>query len=161
MTDVSEQIRQDIDVTRKHLSDKMTALTESARPSSMLRRRTIRAKRTLMRMKNRIMAMTPEGEAGTAAMRNVGSAAINAPEVVRRAAIRNPIAVGIAAFGMGWFVGSRMAKRRRHSIRKRASEAVEQAKPLVKQAAETVRHAGESVKHATEKTIATGKSAME
>jgi hypothetical protein len=157
MTDVSDQIRQDIDVTRKHLSEKMTALTESAKPSSMLRRRTIRAKRMLMRTKNRIMAMMSENEAGTATIRNAG----NAPTMVRRAAIRNPVAVGIAAFGIGWFIGSRITNRRRHPIRKKASEAVEQAKPLVKQAAETVRHAGESVKHATEKTIAAGKAAMD
>lgn len=112
--------------------------------------------------KDRMMAMMTGSGKGASMVRSaassMGNVASETPGVVRRAALRNPMAVGLLAFGVGWFIGSRMPARR--PMRQVADEAMEQAKPLAKQAAETMRHAGESVKHAAAKTMASGASAI-
>lgn len=142
------------------MRDKVTELAESAKPSRMMRRRAYQFKRVMIGAKDKIMTTAPEmGATASSQIRSaantMGTAASQTPDAFRRMARKNPVTVGLVAFGIGWFIGSRFrarrtARRMTDPMRHMASQAVEQAKPLVRHASETVKHAGETVKQAGE-----------
>lgn len=119
-----------------------------------------------MTAKDRMKAMMTGSGKGASMVRraagSMGNVASETPGAVRRTALRSPMTVGLIAFGIGWFIGSRMpARRHPNPMRQMADDAIEQAKPLVRHATETMKHAGETMKHAAAKTMASGASALE
>jgi gas vesicle protein len=127
-----EDIRRDIESTRRELSSDVDALTDKVSPKRVVERRVDRTKSAVTRAKEKVMGSSSSspygngsrsgglGAAGdrvSSAAGNVGgtvsdtassvaSAASSAPDQARARTQGNPLAAGLIAFGAGWLVSS-------------------------------------------------------
>jgi uncharacterized protein YjbJ (UPF0337 family) len=162
-----DQIRRQIEGTRRDLSADVNALTEKVSPSRMVSDRVDRARGAMTRMKDRIMGTaesatatmqdTASGAAGTvsSAASSTADAVASAPDAVRRQTEGNPLAAGLVAFGLGWLASSLVpSSRREQQLVRQAAPAGQAVGEKLQQAAsevaggmrEPARQAAESVK---------------
>ena len=118
MSDNPEEIRRDIERTRRELSSDVDALTEKVSPTKVMERRVERARGAVSSMKEKVMGSASDttsaaGGGLSTAQDKVSSAATTvtdtasaAPQVARQRTQGNPMAAGLIAFGAGWLVSS-------------------------------------------------------
>lgn len=99
-TTEAEQIRQDIEKTRRELSSDVDSLTEKVSPARIVERRVGKAKGALSGAKEKVMGAAPST--------SPAQAAGDARDSLTSAASGNPLAAGLIAFGAGWLVSSLM-----------------------------------------------------
>lgn len=127
------QIRTEIDQTQQELSADVDALTEKLSPPRIMERRVRHTRMAMTNMKDKIMGSTAQGasnawetassgasgmgdtisskasaarDTATATVSSASDAARSAPDLIRRRAEGNPLAVGLIAFGAGWLLSS-------------------------------------------------------
>jgi gas vesicle protein len=153
MTNDPEQLRADIEETRRELGGDVDALADKVRPSSIVSRQKTKVKGAVSRARDAVM-----GTAGDAAG-TVGNAVGEIPHKATQTAKGNPIAVGLIAFGVGMLAASMLpASSRERRLAESAKEMAEPAVDKVKQSAQTVaedlkepaKEAAESVKAAAQ-----------
>ena len=154
-----DQIRQQIEGTRRDLSADVNALTEKVSPSRAVGRRVERARGAMADVKDKIMgstenaASTVSGTTGSmasdvsdrmsSAASSVADTVGSAPRTVRRRARGNPLAAGLVAFGLGWLISSLLpASRKEQELAGQARDAVSDRMQPV---AEGLRQAGSEV----------------
>ena len=127
-----EDIRRDIETTRRELSTDVDALTDKVSPKRVVERRVDRTKSAVSRAKEKVMGSSSSspydtstgsngfagaGDRVSSAAGSVGStvtdtassvagAASSAPDEARARTRGNPLAAGLIAFGAGWLVSS-------------------------------------------------------
>jgi len=126
-----EQIQREIEGTRQSLSADVDRLTEKVSPGRVVGRRVDRIKGSASSLKERVMGTMPDsdslrsvgGSAGSSvssakgavgsaastvgeAASSVGDAVASAPQAVRQQTQGNPLAAGLAAFGVGMVIAS-------------------------------------------------------
>ena len=129
MTNNPEEIRRDIERTRRELSSDVDALTEKVSPTRVMERRVERARGAVTSVKEKVMGSASDTKstagsgmstaqdkvsgaassvAGTAssAASSVAQTASSAPQMARQRAQGNPLAAGVVAFGAGWLISS-------------------------------------------------------
>jgi len=118
MSSNPDEIRRDIERTRRELSSDVDALTEKVSPTKVMERRVERARGAVSSVKEKVMgsATDTKGAAGAGlgtAQDNVSSVASSvadtasaAPQMARQKAQGNPLAAGVIAFGAGWLLSS-------------------------------------------------------
>jgi len=171
MSNNPDEIRRDIERTRRELSTDVDLLTEKVSPTKVMERRVERARDAVSSVKEKVMgsATDTKSAAGSGlgtAQDKVSSAASSgadtasaAPQMVRQKAQGNPLAAGVIAFGAGWLLSSLLPasekeqqaaaaikdKASEHSDRLIAplSEAAQQAKENLREPAQ---QAAESIK---------------
>lgn len=151
MTNEPEQIRADIEDTRRELGGDVDALADKVRPSSIAHRQGTKVKNAVRRARDTVM-----GTASDAA-NTVGDTVSEVPQKAAQATRGNPLAVGLIAFGAGMLAASLLpasAKERQlaDSAKDLATPAVENLKESAQTVAddlkEPVKEAAESVKEA-------------
>ena len=128
-----DELRTEIEQTRRRLGGDVDALTEKVHPGRVVQRRATAARGGLGKVKERVMG-TSSGSAhsagggvggaahsaggavsgaadsvsgtATSAAQGVSSAVTSAPGMARQQAQGNPLAAGVIAFGVGWLVSS-------------------------------------------------------
>lgn len=149
MTNEPEQIRADIEETRRELGGDVDALADKVRPSSIVDRQKAKVKDAVGRAKDAVM-----GTANDAAD-TVGELPHKAAQTARG----NPLAVGLIAFGVGLLAASMLpASSRERRLAQSAKDMAEPAVDQLKQSAQTVaedlkepaKEAAESVKGAAQ-----------
>jgi uncharacterized protein YjbJ (UPF0337 family) len=118
MTNNPEEIRRDIERTRRELSNDVDALTEKVSPSRVVERRVERARGAVTSVKEKVMGTTSD-TTGSAkdtmssaassvsdAASSVADTASAAPQMARQRTQGNPLAAGLIAFGAGWLISS-------------------------------------------------------
>jgi gas vesicle protein len=95
-----DDIRTDIDDTRRALSTDVDALAEKVTPSKIMHRQTGRMKSALGSARDRVFGAVEDAQ-GT--MTDTMS---DAPRKVAEKAKGNPVAAGLIAFGIGWMASS-------------------------------------------------------
>ncbi len=113
MTSSPEEIRRDIESTRRELSSDVDALTDKVSPKRVVERRVDRTKGALSNAKEKVMGSPSPGN-GSRSMggtvsdtaSTVADAASSAPDQARARTRGNPLAAGLIAFGAGWLVSS-------------------------------------------------------
>ena len=95
-----EQLRRDIEQTRRDLGEDLDLLTEKVSPARVVERNLNRAKGGVSSVKDTVM-----GSAGDASA-SVTDTAAQAPGAIARKTEGNPLAAGLIAFGAGWLVSS-------------------------------------------------------
>jgi chromosome segregation ATPase len=155
-TSETEQIRRQIEGTRRELSANVNALTEKVSPSRAVERRIDRARGSLINLKDRIMgtahdfSVTTGSSAGGVTERvsetasEAADALRSAPGAVRRQTEGNPLAAGLIAFGAGWLVSSLLPTTRKE--RELAGQATELASERLQPVAQQVRQAATEVR---------------
>ena len=118
MSNNPEEIRRDIERTRRELSSDVDALTEKVSPTKVMERRVERARGAVSSVKEKVMgsATDTRSAAGSglgtaqdkmsAAASSVADTASSAPQMARQKAQGNPLAAGVIAFGAGWLISS-------------------------------------------------------
>lgn len=118
MSDNPDEIRRDIERTRRELSNDVDALTEKVSPTKVMERRVERARGAVTTVKEKVMGSTSDttGAAGnglgtaqdkvSTAASTVADTASSAPQLARQKAQGNPLAAGVIAFGAGWLIAS-------------------------------------------------------
>lgn len=141
MTQDPDEIRDDIERTRLHLSRDVDALAYKASPRRMVRDRTNRMRGGFSRMKETVMGTASDmgdrvGSATSDAASSVADYTTEAPAKVKRAAQGNPLAAGVVVFGATWLVSSLLpASRREQQVAAQVESAVKERMPQVSQAA--------------------------
>lgn len=95
-----DDIRSDIEYTRRELGNDVDALAEKVTPSKVMHRQTERVRHAARTAKERVFGVMED------AQENVGEAMTDAPRRVVETAKGNPLAAGLIAFGVGWLAAS-------------------------------------------------------
>jgi hypothetical protein len=148
----SDQLRREIEQTRRELGTDVDALGDKVSPRRVMERRVDRTKNAIGGVKERIMGTTSDASssAGGAisgaassvqdrmsgaasgvqhAASSVGDTATDTAYRARRQAEGNPLAAGLIAFGLGWLVSSLLPASEKE--RQLAHQVKDQAQPAV------------------------------
>ena len=152
MGEESDQLRREIERTRRELGTDVDALGEKVSPRRVMERRVDRTRNAIGGLRERVMGSTSDvsssaggavsGAASTVqdrvsgaasgvqdAASSVGDSAAEAAHRARRQAQGNPLAAGLIAFGVGWLVSSLLPASQRE--RELAHQVKDQAEPAV------------------------------
>ena len=152
MGEESDQLRREIEQTRRELGTDVDALGDKVSPRRVMERRVDRTKNAIGGVKERIMGTTSDASssAGGAisgaassvqdrmsgaasgvqhAASSVGDTATDTAYRARRQAQGNPLAAGLIAFGLGWLVSSLLPPSEKE--RQLAHQVKDQAQPAV------------------------------
>lgn len=160
MSSNPEQIREEIEVTRGHLSEDVDVLTETVRPSNVARRQADKLGGRAGALKDRVMGAADDAgsHAGSAASSvgdkagELGEKAGEAPRMVRRQTRGNPLAAGLVALGVGWLVGSLLPAS--EAERQAAGQLKDKAQPLVDEAKEVAKDTAQELKAPAQDAVA-------
>ena len=151
MSNNPNEIRRDIERTRAELSDNVTALGDSAKPSNIVREQVEGVKDSVRSVKERIFGSDADpyddGALGDAthrvgdALSDARDSVADAPRQVRASTRGNPLAAGLIAAGVGALIGgllptTRMEKERAVQLKEAAEPAIEQVKEMAAEAKE-------------------------
>jgi gas vesicle protein len=148
----SDQLRREIEETRRELGTDVDALGEKVSPRRVMERRVDRTKDAIGGLKEKVMGTTSDvssstggavsGAASTVqdkvsgaasgvqhAASSVGETASDTAYRARRQAQGNPFAAGLVAFGLGWLVSSLLPPSQKE--RELAQQVKDQAQPAV------------------------------
>jgi len=152
-------IRQQIEQTRRNLSDDVDALNEKANPARVMDRKVGRAKDSVTGLKDKVFGGTENSSSATGSVQDAASSAAqsvqNAPEVLQRKAQGNPMAAGMIAFGVGWLVSSLLpTSEKEKQLASQAESAVkEHSQPLIDHAKQAAQEAGDALKPAAQQAV--------
>ena len=157
MTNDPEQIRADIEDTRRELGGDVDALADKVRPSSIVDRQKAKVKGAVGRARDAVM-----GTASDAAS-TVGETVGDLPHKAAQTTRGNPLAVGLIAFGVGMLAASLlpasskerelaesakdMASPAMDNLKESAQTVAEDLKEPAKQAADSVKGAAQDAAH--------------
>jgi len=152
MSDSPEQIRAEIEETRRELGGNVDALADKVTPSKIVDRQKGKVKDAIGSVRTRIMGAADDAgsrlhDAGST-LSNTGSDISegigDAKDRVVAKAEGNPLAVGLIAFGVGLLVASLIpASEREKDV---AGSVQDSAQPLVDKAKDVAREVGENLK---------------
>ncbi len=154
-----DQLRRDIEATRRELTADVDALTEKVSPARVVERRVERTKSAVSNLKERVMGSASDSGPGTSSRGGAGRSAVTsgvgdaassaassvsgvastaastvaaAPELAKRRTEGNPFAAGVIAFGAGWLASSLLpaSQRERQAASKVTDLAKEHAEPV-------------------------------
>jgi hypothetical protein len=170
MSNDSEQIQAEIEVTRAELSRDVDALAQSVRPGNVARRQRrkvrsamSRAKDSVMGAKGSVTSRASDAQSATGgALQSTGEAISSAPSAARQRAQGNPMAVGLIALGAGWLAGSLLpaSKAERQAvatIKEKAGVVTQEVSGIAK---ETAQNLQEPAKEALDQVKSTGVDAV-
>lgn len=167
MGEESDQLRREIEQTRRELGTDVDALSDKVSPRRVVERRVDRARDAVGGIKEKVMGSTSDvgSSAGTSvsgaassvqdtvsgaassvqsAASSVGDTAAATATKARRQAEGNPLAAGLIAFGVGWLVSSLLPASRQE--RELAHQVKDQAQPAVQAAGQQAGQALAEVK---------------
>jgi phage-related protein len=180
-----DELRRDIEHTRRQMTTDVDVLTEKVSPTRIVQRRAERTRGRLGRIKEQVMgtasdsisaaghglssaasgiggATSNAGDAASSAVSNVGDTASATAQTVRRQAEGNPLAAGLIAFGMGWLVSSLLPTtgQEQHGAAAVIGTVREKAEPAVREAASELKdNLREPVQQAVESVKSTASDA--
>lgn len=129
MTNDADQIRSNIEATRRELGSDVDALADKVDPGKIAHRQADRARGAMRSVRERVMGVVSDvqddmgGASGT-----VSDAAHAAVDKARG----NPLAVGLLAFGAGWLLSSLIPPSQKE--KELTSSLTDAAQPLVEEA---------------------------
>lgn len=141
MSDSPDEIRADIERTRRELGTDVDALADKVSPSKMVDRQTDKVKRAFGSVRERVMGAADD--AGDS-LSHAGAAVTDVKDRVVAKAEGNPLAVGLIAFGAGLLIATLIpASSREKDI---AADIKEKAQPVVDEVTGVVKEMGEDLK---------------
>jgi len=160
MAEDPEELRRNIEQTRRNVGYDVDALTEKVSPGRVVGRRVERARSGAYRLKERVMGSAESvggsvsGTAGSAvstmqdAGGKVGDAVSSAPDMARERTRGTPLAAGLIAFAAGWVAAAAMpaSTRERELAQETKDKAMEAAGPLKEQAAQLAQEVKEDLR---------------
>jgi phage-related protein len=176
MTRQPDEIRDDIERTRRKLSADVDALTEKVSPGRVVGRRVERARGVMTQTKNKIMGSaegdtyaprgairsTASGVADqvSSAASTVADTVASVPLIARERTQGNPLAAGLIAFGAGWLISSLLpATGKEQQVAAQVKEtAREQAQPVAQQLSRVAQQVKENLSDPARQAVESVKS---
>ena len=158
MSDSPEEIRADIERTRRDLGVDVDALADKVTPSKIVGRQTDKVKNAFGSVKERVMGATDD--AGSSIAGAGSSAAAHVGDVKDRVVAKaegSPLGVGLIAFGAGLLVASLIPASSKE--KELAANVKEQAQPLVDEATDVAKDIGAHLKEPAQEAAAAVKGA--
>jgi gas vesicle protein len=129
MSENPDEIRSDIEETRRRLGTNVDAVADKVTPSHVVRRQREKVRDAVFGVKENIMEAADDvTDKGRSAIEDAGAAVSEAPRRLAGQAQGNPLAAGLIAFGAGLLLASLIP----------ASEKEKEAAQALKEAAEPV-----------------------
>jgi hypothetical protein len=168
-----EQLKHEIESTRRDLSSDVDALTEKVHPKRVVERRVGRARARIGTVREKVMG-TPSGTgdgissrisgAGTAAgsaASTVAEAASSTGAAMRRSTQGNPLAAGLIAFGAGWLVSTMLpaSKREQEAASTFTEVARDAAQPVAQQAGQALSEMRDGIRQPAQQAVQQVRSA--
>ncbi|MFG1621973.1 DUF3618 domain-containing protein [Kribbella sp. NPDC049227] len=163
MAEDPEELKRDIEQTRRNLGRDVDALTEKVSPSRVVGRRVDRARGGAHRLKEHVMGSADSvgGSAGSAvstvqdAGSKVGDAVGSAPDLARARTRGTPLAAGLIAFAAGWVAAAALpaSTRERELAQDTKDKAMEAAGPVKEQAAQLAQEVKENLQEPAQQAV--------
>jgi hypothetical protein len=167
MAEDPEELRRNIEQTRRNVGRDVDALTEKVSPGRIVGRRVDRARGGMHRLKESVMGSAESvggsvsGTAGSAASTvqeagsKVGDAVGSAPQLARARTRGTPLAAGMIAFAAGWAVASALpaSTRERELAQETKDKAMEAAGPVKEQAAQLAQEVKEDLQEPAQQAV--------
>ena len=151
-SDDPDEIRNDIERTRRELGQDVDALADKVNPGKMAQRQTDKVRRAATRLKDRVMGTASDVVDSTQdAVGHAGEAVADAPRKVASATQGNPVAAGLIAFGIGWLLSSLVPASRPE--RDMADKLEDAAAPLVDQARDVAMESAENLREPAREAV--------
>lgn len=144
-----EELKQEIEQTRRRLSGDVDSLEDKISPSRAVQRRVVHARGAAGNVRDRVMGARDSrgpsvADRASSATSSMKESAASAPRVVRRQSQGNPLAAGLLAFAGGWLVSSLLPA---SHVEEQAAVAVkDQASQLAGPVKEQAQQAAQEVK---------------
>ena len=158
MTDSPDQIRAEIEKTRRELGGDVDALADKVSPSKIVDRQTDKVKQAFGSVRDKVMGAADDtgsaiSDAGSSVAEHVG----DAKDKVVAKAEGNPLAVGLIAFGVGLLAASLVPASAKE--KKVAAEVKDQAQPLIDEVTDVAKEIGTNLKEPAQDAAAAVKDA--
>ncbi len=163
MAEDPQQLRRDIEATRRTVGRDVDALTEKVSPSRVVGRRVDRARFGVHRLKEKVMGSADSvgGTAGTAmssvqdAGSRVGEAVGSAPDMARARTRGTPLAAGMIAFAAGWVAAAVLSAstKERELAQDARDTAMDAAGPVKEQAAQVAQEVKENLQEPAREAV--------
>jgi ElaB/YqjD/DUF883 family membrane-anchored ribosome-binding protein len=140
-----DDIRTDIEYTRRELGSNVDALAEKVTPSKIMHRQTSRMKDAIGSAKERVFGAVDDAQEA------VGDALSDAPRMVAQKAKGNPIAAGLIAFGIGWLASSLVPASEKE--KELAGTLQEKAQPLAGEVADAAKQMAGDLREPAEEAV--------
>ncbi|MDJ0337849.1 DUF3618 domain-containing protein [Cryobacterium sp. PH31-O1] len=156
MTDTDrtpDQIRADIERTRRELGGDVDALADKVTPSKIMQRQSDKVKSAFGSVSERVMgAASHTGDTVASVTDTMGEL----PHQAADKAKGNPLAVGLIAFGIGWLAASLVPASDKE--KQLAGSLKEAAQPLISEATDAVKQLADNLREPAEEAVAAVKS---
>lgn len=153
-----DDIRADIEVTRRELGEDVDALADKVTPGKIMERQRTRLRRAFDDARERVMGVAEDvGQSASDIAQDTAHGVAELPRRAARTAQGAPLAVGLVAFGLGWLAASltppsdaerRAARSLRDAAQPLMAEAADVAKTVAADLEQPARDAVEQVKAA-------------
>ena len=155
-----DEIRSDIERTRRELGQDVDALADKVNPAKAAQRQTDKVRRAATRLKDRVMGTASDVVDSTQdAVGHAGEAVADAPRKVASATQGNPIAVGLIAFGVGLLAASLIPASR--AEQQAAEKVKDAAAPLVDEAKDVAMESADHLREPAKEAAECGQGARE
>ena len=148
MSDSPDEIRADIERTRRELGGDVDALADKVNPSKIVDRQVDRVRGAFGSVRDRVMGAADD--AGSSLSDAAGSVGEVKDRVVAKAQ-GAPLAVGLIAFGAGLLLSALIPASSKE--KELAATVKDQAQPLVDQAADVAKEVGERLKEPAQEAV--------
>jgi flagellar biosynthesis GTPase FlhF len=163
MAEDPEQLKRNIEATRRNVGRDVNALTEKVSPGRVVSRRIDRARYGIDRLKEQVMGSV-ESVGDTAgstvssvqdAGSKVGDAVGSAPDLARARTRGTPLAAGVIAFAAGWVAAAALpASTKEREVAQEAKDtATEAAGPVKEQAAQMAQEVKENLQEPAQEAV--------
>lgn len=159
-----EEIRADIEATRRELGQDVDALADKVTPSKIMDRQKNKVRGAFTSVREHVMgaaddagsSLSHAGEAAASGVEHAGQSVAHAGQAVARKAKGNPLAAGLVAFGAGLLVASLIPASDKE--RELAAKVEEKAQPLIDEAKDAAREVGQNLKEPAREAVDSVKS---
>ncbi|WP_105035247.1 DUF3618 domain-containing protein [Cryobacterium aureum] len=159
MTDTDrtpDQIRAEIERTRRELGGDVDALADKVTPAKIMQRQTDKVKSALGSVSERVMgAASHTGDAVSSATDTMGELPHHAANTTKG----NPLAVGLISFGIGWLAASLVPASDKE--KQLASSLKEAAQPFISEATDAAKQLADSLREPAQEAVAAVKDSAE
>ena len=175
MAEDPEELKRDIEQTRRNVGRDVDALTEKVSPGRVVGRRVDRARGGVHRLKEHVMGSAESvgasvsDTAGSAvstvqdAGSKVGDAVSSAPDMARARTRGTPLAAGLIAFAAGWVAAAALpaSTRERDLAQDTKDKAMEAAGPVKEQAAQMAHEVKDNLQEPAQQAVENVKPVLE
>lgn len=162
MTSSPDEIREEIEQTRRDLASNVDNLHEKVSPSAVASRKVESAKSAVSNVKDKVMGNASSTTSGVGdTFSSTSSTVTSTPDAARQKTRGNPMAAGMIAFGAGWLISSLLpaSEREKQAAMQVKDKASEHSDALTAPAKEMAANLKEPAQQAAESLKATATDA--